>query len=1044
MGRANRRGHAAALGLVLAGALLASCPRVFALDPSLDISQYAHTAWKVRDGFTQGAIFSIAQTPDGYLWLGTEFGLVRFDGVRAVPWQPPAGEQLPSNYIRKLIVARDGTLWIATQKGLASWKDGKLTNYPETAGQTIAPILQDREGTVWFGTYDPGRLCAIQAGKVQCYGAGSFGQGVGDLYEDRKGNLWVSANTELWRWKPGPPVNYPLNGDFGSVALIEGNDGALLLATLKGLKQLVGRRIQDYALPGVTAQFRPIRFFNDRDGSLWISSAQGLWHLHPGRTDTFGTADGLSGDIVLSIFEDREGNVWVSTADGLDRFREYAVPRISKNQGLSSSTAYSVQATPDGTIWIGTPNGLNRWQNGLVSGYVRKTTARPSGRGDERDLNITGAVTRIENSGLTGIPESLGQGDSGRLWVSTRDGVFYLEGGRFIRVPGVAGGDMYGIVPDGRGNVWISNNREGLLQVTPGDAVRSIPWSRLGHSGYGAGALLPDRFQGGIWLGFFEGGLVYFKDGRVRASYTSADGLGDGHVNHLRFGSRGSLWAATEGGLSRIRDGHIATLTSKNGLPCNEVHWSAEDDDHFVWLNLPCGLVRIARPDLDAWVSDPHHKLELTMFDNSDGVRSIGVQGGYGPPVTKAPDGKLWFADRDSVSVIDPRHLPVNKLPPPVHVEQITANHNIYWQNSSGDRSASVRLPAQIRDLEIDYTALSFVAPEKVHFRYKLEGWDRDWQWVGNRRQAFYTNLSPGNYRFRVAAGNNSGVWNEAGTSLDFSIAPAYYQTTWFRLSCVAAFLALLWALHRLRLRQLQREFEAGLEGRVGERTRIARELHDTLLQSFQGLLLHLQAGVNLLATRPHDAKQKLENAIDMASDAITEGRRAVQDLRSSTMVTNDIALAVDTFGQELAGNEMHENSPAFRVDVEGTPRDLHPIMRDEVCRIACEALRNAFRHAQASRIEVEIHYDAQELRLRIRDDGKGIEPKLVDGNAKAGHWGLNGMRERAKLIGGNLELWSNVQSGTEIELTIPAAAAYAKSTAQRRSWFSRKGAGVN
>ena len=1033
-----------ALGLLLVGMPLAWCPYAFALDPALDVSQYEHTAWKTRDGFTKGQIQAIAQTPDGYLWLGTEFGLLRFDGVRAIQWQPPAGEQLPSNYIRNLLVARDGTLWIATEKGLASWKDSKLTNYPETTGEMIAPILEDREGTVWFGTYVPGRLCAIQAGKVECYGEGSFGQGVGALYEDTKGNLWVSANTGLWRWKPGPQVSHPLNGDLGTLALIEGNDGALLLATVKGLKQFVGKRIQDYALPGMTAQFRPNRFFHDPHGSLWIGSQQGLLHVHQGRTDIFGAVDGLSGDVVTSIFVDREENVWVSTGDGLDRFREYTVPRISKNQGLSSSAAYSIQATGDRTIWIGTANGLNRWENRHVTVYGMRTTAGTSGRRDEGGLDITGAVTNIANSGLTGVPESLGEDDSGRLWVSTRDGVFHLEGGRFVRVPGVAGGNIYGIVPDGHGNVWISSNSSGLLQVTPRDAVRSIPWSRLGHKGYGARVLLADRLQGGVWLGFYEGGLIYLKDGQARVFYTSADGLGGGNVNDLRFGSRGSLWAATEGGLSRIRDGHVVTLTSKSGLPCNGVHWSAEDDDHFVWLNMTCGLVRIARSELDAWVSDPNHKLQLTIFDNSDGVRSIGIQGGYGPHVSKSTDGKVWFADGDGVSVIDPRHLPYNTLPPPVHIEQITADHNVYWQNSLGDASSRIRLPPQVRDLEIDYTGLSFVAPEKVHFRYKLEGWDRDWQWVGNRRQAFYTNLSPGNYRFRVAASNNSGVWNEAGTFLDFSVAPAYYQTIWFRSLCVAAFLAMLWALYQLRLRQVAREFNVRMEERVNERMRIARDLHDTMLQSFQAAVLHFQVVADLISKRPQEAQQKLDGALDLADHAIAEGRDAVQGLRSSTTVTNDIVAAMITLGKELAATESGLNRPEFRVEVEGATRDLRPIARDEVCRIAGEALRNAFRHAQASRIEVEIQYDPRKLRLRIRDNGKGVEPLVVGDKGRPGHYGLPGMRERTKLIGGKLELWSKAQAGTEVELTIPAAAAYAKSAAEQRARLFRKGAGTD
>jgi signal transduction histidine kinase len=504
----------------------------------------------------------------------------------------------------------------------------------------------------------------------------------------------------------------------------------------------------------------------------------------------------------------------------------------------------------------------------------------------------------------------------------------------------------------------------------------------------------------------------------------------------------------TNGGLSRIRDGRVLTLTSKNGLPCDGVHWSIEDDEHFVWVYMPCGMVRIARSELDAWVNDPNRRLQATVFDASDGVRTLGAYGGYGPHVSKASDGKIWFVTYDGVSVIDPRYLPVNKLPPPVHIEEVTADRKTYDVESARIdeepaseggryRKGSLRLPPLVRDLRIDYTALSLVVPEKVRFRYKLEGWDRDWQDAGNRRQAFYTNLSPRKYRFRVSACNNSGVWNEAGTFLDFSVAPAYYQTIWFRSLCVVAFLALLWGLYQLRLRQVAQQFNMRLEERVSERTRIARDLHDTLLQSFHGLLLRFQAATNLLPDSPEEAKRSFESAIEQAAQAITEGRDAVQGLRSSTVVTNDLALAIGALSEELGCGETNPNCAEFDVEVEGTPRDLHPILRDEVYRIAGEAVRNAFKHAQAQRVEVEIRYDERELRLRVRDDGKGIDAKLLNNDERPGHYGLRGMRERAKLLGGHLAVWSELDSGTEVELSIPASRAYTMATARLRSWLA-------
>jgi len=792
--------------------LLASSACAFALDPSLDVSQYAHTAWKVREGFTKGTIFAIAQTPDGYLWLGTESGLARFDGVQAVPWQPPNGEQLPSNFIQDLLVARDGTLWIGTDKGLASWKDGKFSQYPGVADYRIYSLLQDAGGTIWLAAENPGRVCAVRVGIAQCQGDGSFGFSVSALYEDHKGNLWVSAETGLWRWAPGPSEHYKLPEGVQADELLEDDNGALLMTTnksgrfeghvngsMEGLKQLVAGKIRDYTLPAVAEQFTPLRLFRSRDGSLWIGTVRGLLHLYKGRIDRFSVADGLSGDLVTSIFEDREGSVWVSTSTGLDRFREFVVPTVSVSQGLSIAAADVLESTPDGSIWIATADGLNRWQDGHMTVYGRQNVAKPNGRTDQRPAIVDTRVTEVSNSGLRNKVYALGQDDRGRLWAGSREGVFYFDRGRFVRVPGLPGGDTSAIAGDGHGKVWIGNLDHGLIYSTPEGAVQRIPWARFGQN-YAAVALLPDRLQGGLWLGFVEGGIAYLKDGQIRASYNAAEGLGNGEVTDLQYGSDGAVWAATEGGLSRVKDGRITTLTSKNGLPCDAVQWVIEDNDHSFWLYMPCGLVRIARPELDAWVSDSKRAIQTKVFDRSDGVWSFGRNGRHTPYVTKSPDGKIWFSPPDGVSVIDPRHLPFNKLPPPVAIEQITADGKTYHV------SKELHLPPRVRDLSIDYTALSLVAPEKVHFRFMLEGQDSNWREVVNNRHVQYSNLAPGNYRFRVLASNNSGVWNEEGALLDFAIDPAFYQTNWFRALCAAAFLALIWAAYQVRVRQLRHQ----------------------------------------------------------------------------------------------------------------------------------------------------------------------------------------------------------------------------------------------
>jgi signal transduction histidine kinase/ligand-binding sensor domain-containing protein len=982
--------------------LLACCPCASALNPSFDINQYGHHAWTLREGFFNGIINAIAQTPDGYLWLGTDFGLLRFDGVRPTPFLLPAGKHLPSERILSLLAARDGRLWIGTRAGLASWKDGKLTAYPEFSGQGVAALLEDRDGTVWASAWATSerRLCAIRSGGVRCYGEdGRFGGGVYSLYEDRRGNLWAGGLTGLWRWNPGPPKHYAMP-DPEIRDLIEDENGALLIALRSGMKRFVDGAAEAYPLPAA-GRFKPTRLLRDRNGGLWIGTQdRGLVHVHQGKTDLFAQPDGLSGDQVISLFEDREGNVWVATSNGLDRFRDLAVLRISVKQGLSNANVLSVLAATDGSTWLGTFDGLNKRNDG---------------------------ETTIYRKGNSGLPDdavgSLFQDEHGQIWAATPRGLAHFENGRFIPVSDVAA--VHTIAEDSAGNVWISDQNQGLSRLHGGSVVERIPWAKQGRKDF-AYALVPDPVQGGLWLGFYEGGLAYFKDGQIRASYTTANGLGEGIVNALRLDGEGALWAATEGGLSRVKNGRVATLTGKNGLPCDAVHWTIEDDDHSFWLSMACGLVRIAQPELDAWVAGSKQTIQTTVFDSSDGVRSLAFGAGSSPQVAKSADGRIWFLPLDGVSVIDPRHIPINKLPPPVHIEQITADRKPRWQNLSGAAASNLRLPALSRDLEIDYTALSFVAPEKVRFRVKLEGHDPDWKDMGNERKVSYNDLPPRHYRFRVIACNNNNVWNETGDSLDFSVDPAYYQTTWFRASCVAAFLALLWALYRYRLYQVKQEFNARLEERVGERTRIARELHDTLLQSFHGSVLVMQTARNLLSRRPEKAAETLDDAIHLASGAITEGRDAIQDLRLQPAVQSDLAQLLTATGQDLARSQEATGKPlTFRVAEEGERRALDPIVQDEAYRIARELLRNAFRHAQASQIEADIRYEDRRLRVLIRDDGKGIEPEVVEAGGRDGHWGLLGMRERAKQIGARLEFWSEAGAGTEVELSIPASIVY-------------------
>src|SRR5258706_8613113 len=384
-------------------------PSAFALNPALDVSQYAHTAWRVRDGFAKGQIGPIAQTPDGYLWLGTDLGLFRFDGVRAVAWQPPPGQSLPSNHIASLLVTRDGTLWIGTRNGLVSWRGGKITQHAAFDGQLVAALFEDRDGVLWVSRGLPSgkwSFCTIQNGDVRC--SGGPDEPVVGFYEDRKGNLWAGSLTGFWRWKPGPPKFYPVpaqrNGIF---AFNEDDTGALLIGTYTGIKRLVGDKLEPYRL-GALGDLRIQRMYRDREGSLWIgTTGQALIHVHQGTIDVFARSDGLSADTIHRFLEDREGNVWTSTNEGLDRFRDFAVPTYSAKQGLSNALLVSVLADRNSGLWLGTYEGLKRWNRGEVISYGRGALGGPAG---------SPRVREIPGSGLAdGGVQKLFQDGRGRL-----------------------------------------------------------------------------------------------------------------------------------------------------------------------------------------------------------------------------------------------------------------------------------------------------------------------------------------------------------------------------------------------------------------------------------------------------------------------------------------------------------------------------------------------------------------------------------------------------------------------------------------------------
>jgi signal transduction histidine kinase len=474
--------------------------------------------------------------------------------------------------------------------------------------------------------------------------------------------------------------------------------------------------------------------------------------------------------------------------------------------------------------------------------------------------------------------------------------------------------------------------------------------------------------------------------------------------------------------LYRWKDGVLSLLGSRNGLPCSSVYSAIYDDYGNLWLYAGCGLLKVPASDVANWRSFPDGRVSVQTFDALDGALP-GAGGVYQRRAQKSPDGRLWFTNGNAAQMIDPGRIYDNAMQPPVHIEGLIADHRSY--RTEGRLS----LPPLGGELEIDYTALCFAVPRKVKFRYKLEGHDADWHDAGTRRQAFYNNLGPGQYRFRVIAGNDGGVWNEVGAALDFSIAPTWYQTTSFRILCLLSVVLIAWALYRLRIRQVARAMSARFDARLDERTRLARELHDTFLQTVQGSKLVADDALEQSGD-PVRTRQALEKLSAWLGQATEEGRAALDSLRTSTTETNDLAEAFRRATEDCRG----QGSTEVAFSVVGDAKDMHPIIRDEIYRIGYEAIRNACVHSGASRLEVELRY-AQDLVVRVSDDGRGIDPAVAE-NGKPGHFGLQGMRERAARIGARLSLVSSANSGTQVTLVVPGSVVYRGAGTAPSKWI--------
>lgn len=1002
--------------LILAGAsallvvIPVLCSRAFALAPDRRISQYAHTAWRIQDGFFSGTPQTITQTGDGYLWIGTQSGLVRFDGVRFVAWTAPNGKQLPSSFIHSLLGAHDGSLWIGTSRGLAHWTNGDLFVYPATA-DFIESVLQDSKDAVWITrsrVHDAnGPLCQTVGNTLRCYGAADgipfpYAQ---PLFQDAQERLWLGSSLGVCRWTPDKPQTFikealaQFKGLQGVSSITGEADGSLLVGIQKvghglGLQELRGGVWREFEVPGLKGEAINVSaLFTDRAGDLWVGTANnGLYRVHAGQADHFGSADGLSSDAVQSFYEDHEGNLWVATSRGIDRFHDTPVVTYSIHEGLTSEDVDSVLVSHDGSVWVGNVQALDVMHAGRL-----------------RDIG--------RRKGLPGnVITSLLEARDGRLWVGIDSGLTVYDHGQFRwvnRADGKPVGVMVSLAEDPDGSIWGASTQPSLVHIR-NDAVEEEIVPPLVPR---VSSIASDSKEG-IWLGLWSGALARYRHGRLEALTPSIPN--NSSIRNLLVESNGSVWGATHEGLLRWKEGKMEVLSTRNGLPCDDIFASERDNHGALWLDTQCGFSIIQSSEVERWWREPETKVQVRTLDVFDGAQP-GLTN-FRPEIAKAPDGKLWLANENILQVVDPEHIDGNRVPPPIVVEQIIADRKRYVP------SDHLQLPARTRDIEIDYTALSLTVPEKVRFRYKLDGHDTEWQDPENRRRAFYSDLRPGNYQFHVIAANNDGVWNEQGATLGFTVLPAFFQTAWFRIGAMVIALGLLWLIYALRVRQLAGNIQARFNDRLEERERIARDLHDTLLQGIFSASIHFDVADKRLPT-DSPAKSSLQRGLELLRQVSKEGRNTLLALRPPSSTGSDLPEALSRLRNELA----LPTGTAFRVITEGDPTPLRPLIRDEVYLISREAVFNASRHSNASSVEAEIDFAPRNLQVLVRDNGCGIDPALLK-SGREGHWGLANMRERAERIGGTLEVFSRINSGTVVQLLIPGKLAYELSSS-KSSW---------
>jgi ligand-binding sensor domain-containing protein/two-component sensor histidine kinase len=812
----------------------------------------------------------------------------------------------------------------------------------------VFSLAEDHSGRIWIGT-SGGLSCFAEGRLTACSGPeGWQNHALRKVYVDRQGNLWL--------------------GSVGG-----------------GLARFQEGQFQQYTTRDGLADNRVTDIHQDLDGTLWIATASGVSRFKDGKFSNYTRPDGLPHDLADAFYEDREGSLWIGTrGGGLARLRDAKFSVYTTKEGLANNVTKCAFEARDGTVWIGTDGGgLSRYRNGKFIAYSTK---------DGLPSNFVRAI---------------GQDRDGNIWIGTGRpaGLCMLrEEGKttsFKRMHSFPFGDaIRTIFGDCDGNVWIGSSIGGLRRYR--DGALTTFTVKDGLSSHLIRCVAQDR-AGDLWIATNDG-LCRYRDGQF-TGYTTADGLAHNAVYAIWEDAESTLWLGTQGGLTRYKGGKFTAYTTRDGLWQNIIYQVLEDDQQRLWASGNHGVFSLPKLAVEQFDRGLIRTLPCVGYGVVDGMKTSQCAGGSQPAGCRTRDGRLWFPTVNGMATVHPNASRRNSDPPPVLIERVV----------SGNRNLNPTLPAKLSpgagEFSFHYTALNFVAPEKVRFKYKLEELDRDWVDADTRRVAYYNKIPPGNYRFQVVACNNDGVWNDAGASFAFSLAPHFYQTGWFYALCIAAIGVGAWWLHRWRMRRAHAQFSVVLT----ERNRIARELHDTLAQGFAGIAFQLEAVATRLIEAPEQAQQHLSLALKMVRHSLAEARRSVMNLRSAALENGDLANALSETARQMMGDKPVD----FKLETLGTIRPLPAKIENDLLRIGQESITNSLKYAHAGKIRVRLNYEPKKVGLRIEDDGQGFDP-AASGVVNGAHFGLLGMHERAKQMGASLKVQSRPGQGTEVVVEVP------------------------